>query len=75
MAGFGRGGISFFRKAHIEARMKKQLIIARAIGLVIALFLSGCATMEPQDESSGNDSKNVRVSGDVTESSVSRKGF
>lgn len=55
--------------------MKKELIIARAIGLAIVLFLSGCAAMESQDESSGNDSKNVRVSGDVTESSVSRKGF
>jgi len=55
--------------------MKKQLTVAWIIGLVIVLFLSGCTTIPAKDKSSKNDSSNVRVSGDVTVSTVNRSGF
>ena len=51
---------------------RKQLIVARMFGLVIMLFVSGCAT---QDEAKKDNSGNARVSGDLTVSSVDRKGF
>ena len=54
---------------------KPQLTVAQVIGLVIVLFLSGCVTTPSQDKSSKNDSGNVRVSGDVTVSTINRKGF
>ena len=46
---------------------KKQLIVA----CVVALLLSGCASM--QDKSKKDDSGNVRVSGDLTVSAVDKK--
>ena len=45
------------------------------LGLVITLWISGCATTSSQDKSKKNDSSNMRVSGDVTVSAVNRKGF
>ena len=54
---------------------KKQLIVARGVGLVITLFISGCATMSPKDKSIKNNSSNVRVSGDVTVSAIDRRGL
>ena len=55
--------------------MKKQLTVARVIGLVVVLFISGCTTIPAQDKSSKNDSSKVRASGDVTVSTVNRSGF
>ena len=48
---------------------KKQLIVVWGI----VLLLSGCALI--QDKSIKNDSGNVSVSGDVTVSTINRKGF
>lgn len=48
---------------------KKQLTVA----WVAVLLLSGCASIK--DKSIKNDSSNVRVSGDVTVSTINRKGF
>ncbi len=41
--------------------------------IAVTFLLSGCALI--QDKSVKNDSGNVRVSGDVTISSVERKGL
>lgn len=54
---------------------KKQLTVVWVIGLVIAIFVLGCATMSSKDKSAKNDSKNVRVSGDATVNAINRKGF
>ena len=44
--------------------------------LLIGLFsLNGCSTMQANDKSAKDDSKNVRVSGDITVSTVNRNGF
>ena len=59
----GRGACHKRRKM-----TKKQLIVARMLGLVIILFVSGCATTKDKPS-------DVRVSGDVTVSTVNRKGF
>jgi len=54
---------------------RKLLTVSWGMEIVIVLFLAGCAVTSPKDKSSNNDSKNVRVSGDVTVSTVDRKGF
>ncbi len=54
---------------------KKQLSITWVIGLIIILFISGCTIVSQQDKAKENDSKKVRVSGDVTVSAGSREGF
>jgi hypothetical protein len=51
-----------------EEMNKKQSIAVRMMGLVIILLVSGCATTKDK-------SGDVRVSGDVTVSTVNRKGF
>ena len=43
--------------------------------LIVLLLLNGCSTMQANDKSAKDDSKNVRVSGDITVSTVNRKGF
>jgi len=43
--------------------------------LIGLLLLNGCSTMQSNDKSRKDDSKNVRVSGDATVSTVNRKGF
>ncbi|MFA5351423.1 MAG: hypothetical protein WC357_08885 [Candidatus Omnitrophota bacterium] len=45
------------------------------LGAAAILFIAGCATASTQDESVKDTSGNVRVSGDLTISSVNRKGF
>jgi hypothetical protein len=49
---------------------KKQLLAVWALGM---LLLSGCALIP--DKPTKNDSGSMRVSGDVTVSTVDRKGF
>ena len=53
----------------IFLKIKKQLIVT----WVVVFLLSGCVAT--QDKSIKNDSGNVRISGDVTVSTVNRKGF
>lgn len=48
---------------------KKQLIVTWEV----ALLLSGCVSI--QDKPTKDDAGNVRVSGDVTVSTIDRKGF
>ena len=48
---------------------KKQLIVA----WVVVLLLSGCAGIP--DKSAKKDSSNLSVSGDLTVSTINRKGF
>lgn len=55
--------------------MKKQLTVALVIGFVVVLLVSGCATTPSEDKSSKDDSKSIRVSGDIIETAVIRNGF
>ena len=54
---------------------KSYLIFVCAAGIIITIFVMGCGTAPAKDDSAKNDHKDVRVSGDVTVSTVNREGF
>ncbi|MFA5063769.1 MAG: hypothetical protein WC578_06870 [Candidatus Omnitrophota bacterium] len=48
----------------------------RAVILIMGVFLlGGCVAQQPKGESVKDDSDNVRISGDMTVSSINRSGF
>lgn len=56
---------------------KKQLAISGLIlGSLITSFICGCATApQTEDKATAGATSNIRISGDLTEEVISRKGF